>query len=739
MSGVSEPPHVPDMPDVPDVPVAAVGSDARPAPLLAIDGLRTWIDGGDSIVRAVDAVGLVLERGETLALLGESGCGKSMTALSVTRLLPDAAEVVAGTVKLDGSDLLDLPEKAMREVRGARIGMIFQEPMLSLNPVMRIGAQVEEALHRHRRMAAGAARARALELLQAVGIPDAARRLDEYPFQLSGGMRQRVMIALALACDPELLIGDEPTTALDVTIQAQVLDVLRGLQRSRGMAMLLITHDLGVVAETAQRVAVMYAGEIVEVARVDAFLRGPAHPYSRKLFDSLPERGRRDAPLAVIRGSVPALDAVFTGCRFADRCDHAFEPCRVAPPPLVRRADGWQVRCYLYGEDAADAAKHVVAGPAPVSGGVPASEGPPSEAGAERMSAPASRFASVPTLLPDGPARVRVGGAAAAPLLVARDLQVHFPLRRGLLRRAGGAVRAVDGVSLELAPGRTLALVGESGCGKTTVGKALLRLVEPTGGTLSFDGQDLRGLGRARLRPLRARMQIVFQDPYASLNPRIRVGDALDEGMRSLRPEWSAAERSQRILRLLDQVGLPAGALQRFPHQFSGGQRQRVAIARALSVEPQLVVCDEPTSALDVSVQAQILNLLRALQQQMKLSYLFITHNLGVVEVIADDIAVMYLGRIVERGPVQSVLAAPAHPYTHALIAAVPRIDHGPRRAGTTVAGDPPSPVDPPAGCHFRQRCPRAMPVCAQRYPDPVSLPGGQVVACHLHPGDGPA
>ncbi|MFO0524487.1 MAG: dipeptide ABC transporter ATP-binding protein [bacterium] len=680
----------------------------RPAlPLLEVEGLRTWVDGGTSIVRAVDAVGLVLGRGETLALLGESGCGKSMTALSVTRLLPDAAEVVAGTVRLEGSDLLELPEKAMRDVRGARIGMIFQEPMLSLNPVMRIGAQVEEALHRHRRGAAqdGAMpRARALALLQAVGIPDAERRLDEYPFQLSGGMRQRVMIALALACDPELLIGDEPTTALDVTIQAQVLDLLRGLQRSRGMAMLLITHDLGVVAQTAQRVAVMYAGEIVEVAPVDAFLHGPAHPYSRKLFDSLPERGRRDAPLAVIRGSVPALDGGFTGCRFAERCDHAFEPCRRSAPSLVQLSEARQVRCFLH--DPAVAGAKVPSPAAPTAPAAPV--GPVPDPGAQQGLAPA--------------------------LLVARDLQVHFPLRGGLLRRARGAGRAVDGVSLELARGRTLALVGESGCGKTTVGKALLRLVEPTGGTLSFDGQDLRSLGRAHLRPLRARMQIVFQDPYASLNPRIRIGDALDEGMRSLRPEWNAAERAQRILRLLEQVGLPAEARLRFPHQFSGGQRQRIAIARALSVEPQLVVCDEPTSALDVSVQAQILNLLRSLQQQMQLSYLFITHNLGVVEVVADDIAVMYLGRIVERGPVRAVLSSPAHPYTCALLAAVPRIERSGAPDGQTLPGDPPSPVDPPAGCHFRQRCPRAMAICAQRYPDPASLPDGRAVACHLHP-----
>ena len=695
------------------------------APLLEVEGLRTWIHGGNSVVRAVDSVTLELVRGETLALLGESGCGKSMTALSIMRLLPDAAEVVGGSVRLDGEDLLDLPEHAMRAVRGARIGMIFQEPMLSLNPVMRVGLQVEEALHRHRRMSGTAARARALELLQAVGIPDAVRRLDEYPFQLSGGMRQRVMIALALACDPELLVGDEPTTALDVTIQAQVLDLLRDLQRSRGMAMLLITHDLGVVARTAQRVAVMYAGEIVEVAGVDTFLRGPAHPYSRKLFDSLPERGSRDAPLAVIRGSVPALDGRFDGCRFAERCDHAFEPCRTSLPPLVDLADGQRVRCHL----------HAASGRPSAAGALdPPSQAVPAAAGAASSVAPAvGPFGPATT-----PATERTPAAPAAPLLVVRDLQVHFPLRGGLLRRPRGAVRAVDGVSLELAPGRTLALVGESGCGKTTVGKSLLRLVEPTGGCVEFEGRDLRGLGRSLLRPLRARMQIVFQDPYASLNPRIRVGDALDEGMRSLRPEWNAAERRRRIERLLEQVGLPAEAGNRFPHQFSGGQRQRVAIARALSVEPRLVVCDEPTSALDVSVQAQILNLLRSLQQQMGLAYLFITHNLGVVDVVADEIAVMYLGRIVERGPVRTVLDAPAHPYTRALLSAVPRLDRDDALAEARIAGDPPSPIDPPAGCHFRQRCPLALSACAQQYPAPVALPDGRVVACHLHgPGAG--
>jgi len=717
-----------------------VSSIPGPAPLLEIDGLRTWVDGGAQVVRAVDAVSLVLRRGETMALLGESGCGKSMTALSIARLLPDAAQVVGGSVRLDGRDLLDLPEHAMREVRGLRIGMVFQEPMLSLNPVMRIGAQVEESLRQHRRAGAagaGGARARALALLQAVAIPDAARRLDEYPFQLSGGMRQRVMIAIALACEPDLLIGDEPTTALDVTIQAQVLGLLRDLQRERGMAMLLITHDLGVVAQTAQRVAVMYAGEIVEVAEVGRFLRGPAHPYARKLFDSLPERGGRDGrtrELAVIRGAVPSLSSDFPGCRFVERCDHAFARCREQPPALVERDDGQSVRCHLYAGDPAAAAAFTAMQTAlsVIDGG--------SLAGGAPLPAPAADLAQR-----EGEGE---GAGTPQPLLIAESLQVHFPIRTGVLRRTTAAVRAVDGVSLQIARGRTLALVGESGSGKTTVGKALLRLVEPTAGRVRFDGRDLGGLGRSALRPLRADMQIVFQDPYASLNPKMRIGEMLDEGMRALRPHWQAAERSARIDRLLGEVGLPAEARSRFPHQFSGGQRQRVAIARALSVEPRLIICDEPTSALDVSVQAQILNLLRGLQQRMGLAYLFITHNLGVVEVIADDIAVMYLGRIVERGPVREVLDLPAHPYTRALLAAIPRIDRGdaPARQGAqgsdpakaiSVVGDPPSPVKPPTGCHFRLRCPHASALCAEHYPAAIEHTPGHWVNCHLYPASG--
>jgi oligopeptide/dipeptide ABC transporter ATP-binding protein len=451
------------------------------------------------------------------------------------------------------------------------------------------------------------------------------RRYDEYPFQLSGGLRQRAMIAAALAVDPEVLLADEPTTALDVTIQAQILELLKKLQAERGMALLLITHDLGIVAQMATRVAVMYAGEIVELADRDAFLRAPQHPYSQKLFEALPGRG---GELSVIRGQVPALTTQFSGCRFAERCDFAFERCRVEAPRLLDSG----VRCHLRETERAGP-RAAVSGP---GAGLSAAEAPV--------------------------------------LLEASDLQVHFPIRRGVLRRTVGHVKAVDGVSLAIREGRTLALVGESGSGKTTVGKAILQLVRPTGGSVRHRGDELTRLSRGALKRHRARMQIIFQDPYASLNPRMRVADILAEGMRSLGVGRDEADRGRRIDALLEQVGLPLNAKGRYPHEFSGGQRQRIAIARALAVEPKLIVCDEPTSALDVSVQAQILNLLKSLQDRLGLAYLFITHNLAVVEHIAHEVAVMQEGRIVEAGGAEQVLRDPRHAYTRALLAAVPRL-----------------------------------------------------------------
>jgi peptide/nickel transport system ATP-binding protein len=736
-------------------------------PLLSVNGLKTWLDTGDAIVRAVDGVSFDVMPGETFALVGESGCGKSMTALSIMRLLPDAGSVVAGSVELEGRDLMRLPESAMRDVRGRSIAMIFQEPSLSLNPVMTAGAQVAEALGRHTRLEGAALEARVLELLDAVRIPDAARRRHEYPFQLSGGMKQRVMIAMALACDPELLIADEPTTALDVTIQAQVLELLGELQRTRRMSLMLITHDLGVVSGVAHRVAVMYAGQIVETAGREAFFERPAHPYSRKLFDSLPSAGKRGAPLDVIRGSVPRLTGDFVGCRFAERCDYAWDLCRRVAPDLYEAGDGQLARCHLFDDKAegrsrkaegfvtTPAASHppllekegsfLHSPPARGRGGVSSDVGTPRPQARSRSShiAAAERHVASGDWLGGVPAAAGgvVGGSADGSritdhgsLLEVKDLKVHFPIHKGLFRRVVAQVKAVDGVTVSIHAGRTLGLVGESGCGKTTVGKGILRLVEPTGGQVLFDGTDLAHLRRSELRPRRKEVQIIFQDPYSSLNPRMRILETLEEGMAALGVGGDRGERQGRVDALLAEVGLAADVKYRYPHEFSGGQRQRIAIARALSVEPRLIVCDEPTSALDVSVQAQILNLLKDLQQKKGLAYLFITHNISVIEFLAHEVAVMYLGRIVEHGTVGEVLGAPRHPYTRALLSAVPVVDPAGKREVIRLRGDLPSPVNPPAGCHFHPRCPAAFEPCPRTYPGTSHLSATHEARCHLYP-----
>jgi peptide/nickel transport system ATP-binding protein len=668
--------------------------------LLRVEGLRTSLLSAAGIVRAVDDVSFDVEAGETFALLGESGCGKSMTALSLMRLLPDAGSIVGGQVLLDGRDLLALSEAEMRDVRGREMAMIFQEPATSLNPVLSVGRQIVEVLERHTPMQGTAARRRALELVDAVGIPDPARRLDEFPFQLSGGMKQRVMIAMALAGDPRLLIADEPTTALDVTIQAQVLGLLGQLQRDRNMGMLLISHDLGIVSQLAQRVGVMYAGELVEVAARGAFFASPKHPYTHKLFAALPRPERRGGTLETIPGSVPPLTTIFSGCRFAERCPRAWARCREEVPAWHVASDGHAVRCHLYDPEQAG------------------------ESGRHRAAASVAPF-STDTGATSPP--------AGAPLLEVADLKMHFPIRKGVFQRVAGQVKAVDGVSLRLTLGRTLALVGESGCGKTTAGKAILQLLRPTGGSVRFEGEELTALPQARLRALRADMQIVFQDPYGSLDPRMRVGDIIEEGMAALDTASGRAARDRRIDELLERVGLSAGMRGRYPHEFSGGQRQRIAIARALAVAPRLLVCDEPTSALDVSVQAQILNLLKELQASLGLAYLFITHNIAVVEYLAHEIAVMYLGRIVERGTVEEILQDPKHPYTEALLSAVPRLDAEGQRPVIVLKGDMPSPANPPAGCHFHPRCPRVMPQCARAYPAETLLGGARSVRCFLY------
>ena len=677
--------------------------------LLEIKNLKTILHASTEPVRAVDGLALQIQKRETFALLGESGCGKSMTALSIMRLLPDAGEIVSGSVKLDGEDLLLKSEASMRSIRGKQVSMIFQEPMLSLNPVLTVGEQIREVLKRHLNLRGMELQERIIEILHQVGIPDATRRMAEYPFQFSGGMKQRVMIAMALACEPALLIADEPTTALDVTIQAQILDLMRSLQRDKDMAILLITHDLGVVAEMADRIAVMYAGEIIETTVCDKFFNSPAHPYSKKLFAALPGGSKRGQGLAMIKGNVPSLSSKFIGCRFANRCEYAWDLCRTSVPEWNEVTTGHKVRCHLYGID--------------------------NEEDVKKQFIVEKSIPQVASVFPN------TTGSSA--LLNVTNLKVHFPIYKGLIRSVAGSIKAVDGVSFSISQGSTLALVGESGCGKTTVGKSILQLITPTAGSVQYDGLELVGLERKKLRRKRAEFQIIFQDPYSSLNPRMRIIDILKEGMNALNVKDNASLRNgisqinitslEKIDTLLKHVGLPPESKWRYPHEFSGGQRQRIAIARTLVVNPNLLICDEPTSALDVSVQAQILNLLKELQKNLGISYLFITHNISVVEYLADEVAVMYLGKIVEYGNVDEVLNSPKHPYTQALLSAVPIVKLDLNRKIIRLNGDLPSPANPPSGCHFHPRCPKAMPMCSGEYPGATRFTETHTASCYLY------
>lgn len=620
--------------------------------MLNLDDLHVALDAEAGLVRALDGLSLTLQRGETFALVGESGCGKSMTALALMRLLPDNGRVLAGRIDLGAevpdakpTELLRLPEVDMRRVRGGHIGIIFQEPATSLNPVMRVGDQIVEAIEAHTALRGRAARKKAIDWLRRVGISEPERRIDSYPFEMSGGQKQRVMIAMTLAAEPDYLIADEPTTALDVTIQKQVLDLLKALQQERQLGLLLITHDLAVVADMAHRVALMYAGQIVEEADANVFFKAPRHPYARMLLQALPDTERRGKPLVSISGTVPPLWQKFEGCRFAPRCDRAQTTCRIADIPLAEQG-GQKVRCLH-----------------PIDPDV-------------NVSASAGDL-----VLPTGQAEKAALPVASELVLDVQQLGVGFSKGAGLFA-APKVVQAVSGVSFQVRRGETLALVGESGCGKTTSGRAIVQLlrgqphIQVSGQAWLCHGgvrEDLFALQGERLRLARRAIQMVFQDPFASLNPRMRVIDILQEGMLTLRPEWTGEERLAKVRSLVDQVGLRSDALSRFPHEFSGGQRQRLAIARALAVEPQVLVCDEPTSALDVSVQAQILNLLRELQSELGLGLLFITHNMGVVGYLADRVAVMQQGQIVEEGSCEQVLSQPAHAYTQTLLAAVPK------------------------------------------------------------------
>jgi len=668
------------------------------APVLTVRNLKAYFHTSEGLARAVDDISFEVRPKEVFCLVGESGCGKTVTSLAIMQLLPEPSGYVAGgEIILDGLQVLRLGPHEKRELRGAKAAMIFQEPMTSLNPVMRVGKQVAEALLVHRHVSRAAARDAAIDMLRKVGIPAPEQRYYEYPHQLSGGMKQRIMIAMALICHPKLLIADEPTTALDVTVQAQVLALMKRLQEETGTSILLITHDLGVVNQMADHVAVMYAGKIVEKGTRHQIFSQPLHPYTVRLLEALPGRERRGTSLRAIPGMVPKATQYPVGCRFAERCDRAMPACRTELPELAEQAPGHAVACHLYGPDVV----HV-------------------------------SLAS--TLRPTAHAGSAAGDGG--PLVELRELKVHFPVRKGVLQRVVNHVRAVDGVSFTIPRGRTLALVGESGCGKTTVGKALLQLIRPTGGSVLFEtsGQacDITTLSRAQLIPFRRRMQLVFQDPYSSLNPRMMVGDLIKEGMRAHDLGGSEKERDVHVRELLHRMGLDRDMALRYPHEFSGGQRQRLAIARALAVDPEFIVLDEPTSALDASIQAQIVNLLKELQGERHLTYLFVTHNLGLVEYLADQVLVMYLGRFAEEGSVEEVFGAPKHPYTQALLAAVPRVQGSSGVEKIVLGGDVPSPLAPPPGCPFHPRCPKAMDICRKEYPHARRIGETHTVACHL-------
>ncbi|HET9730927.1 MAG TPA: ABC transporter ATP-binding protein [Acidimicrobiia bacterium] len=671
-----------------------------PAPLLSVAGLTVEFAGADGWQAVVEDVGFDVGSGEIVAIVGESGSGKSVTSLAIMRLLPPrSSRVRADAITCAGRDLLTLDERAMRDVRGGEIAMIFQEPMTSLNPAFTVGNQIAEAVRTHQKLPRGRAQARAIEMLDRVGIPDPHRRVKSYPHEFSGGMRQRAMIAMALSCNPKLLIADEPTTALDVTIQAQILELLKELQRDFGMAVIFVTHDLGVVADIADRVVVMYAGQVVERAGVESLYGRPMHPYSDGLLGAMPQVAELGRPLSVIPGVVPAPGEIVHGCRFAARCSYAEERCRTSDIALASSPNAGEARCIRSSELALTGTRW-------------------STAHAER----------------DARAVVERASANGTQQLRVHDLSKVFPVHSSFLRRVVGRVRAVDGVSFELARGETLGLVGESGSGKSTVARLVLRLVEPTTGVVEHEGRDLVQLEPAALRAARRDMQIVFQDPYSSLDPRATIAATIGEPL-EVHLGLGKAEREARVAALLEQVGLDRQYMRRYPHEFSGGQRQRIAIARALALDPSLLICDEPVSSLDVSTQSQVINLLTDLQRARNLSLLFIAHDLSVVRHISDRIAVMYLGRIVEIGGAHEVYTAPKHPYTEALLSAIPIPEPVEQRTRQRIVltGDVPSPLNVPSGCRFHTRCPYAMDICARFDPPAFTASDGSTVFCHLH------
>jgi peptide/nickel transport system ATP-binding protein len=670
------------------------------APLLEVEDLHTEIRLRRATVHALEGVNLTVEAGECVGIVGESGSGKTMTALSIMQLLPPGGHITGGQVMLDGQIISTLNDDAMRSVRGNAIGMIFQDPMTSLNPTMTIGDQIAETVKVHRGADKKAALARAVEVLGLVGMPRPEERVRAYPHQLSGGMRQRVMIAIALACEPKLLIADEPTTALDVTIQKQILELIDNLRKQLGMAVILVTHDLGVIAGRADRSVVMYAGRVMELTSTSRLFANPRHPYTEALFEALPDKAVEDTGrLYNIPGQPPDLTQPPDGCKFAARCRYVQDRCRQEEPDLESSSADHVYRCFFPVGNLVD--------DTPVQAAAVSHEHVEREAKA----------------------------GEGESLLSIEHLVKDFPLTSGaLLRRKAGAVSAVADVSFSILPGQTFGMVGESGCGKTTVGRLIVGLEQADSGSILVDGEDLAALKTRERRRRGDKVQLMFQDSYTSMDPRMRVGPILREPL-AIQHKGGRRDQQKMIDAMLDEVGLPRAAVERYPHEFSGGQRQRLGLARALMLRPKLLVADEPVSALDVSIQAQILNLMQDLQRDLGLSYLFISHDLSVVRYMSDTIGVMYLGKLVEVGPADSVYYRPVHPYTKGLIDAIPVADPQAERATRDkgVAGELPSSINPPSGCRFRTRCPYAQDVCAAEEPPlrTFSLSGHRA-ACHF-------
>jgi oligopeptide/dipeptide ABC transporter ATP-binding protein len=685
--------------------------------LLSVRGLEVVYHTQEGILPALHDVSFDVRPGEIVGIVGESGCGKSTVASALLRLLPPNGQITAGQLLFKDDDLIALGPEELRELRGHELAMIFQDPMTSLNPVFTIGTQMLDVGQAHPNGAwydRDELRRKAVAMLDRIGIPDAAERIAHFPHQFSGGMRQRIMIAMALMLRPALLIADEPTSALDVTLEAQILELMKGLRQTYQTAILFISHDLGVIAQLCDRVIVMYAGRVVEQGDVFSIFERPQHPYTQALLASVPSRKHHGERLVTIPGRVPSLSNLPPGCKFADRCPHAQATCQQHEPRYLRLGDR-HVRCHIYD---------------PASGYEALSPMPP---GLQPLYPP--QAVADMRELEAGQSRTENRGDGHGSLIALNDVSTYFYDRLNLvgqlLRRKRGAVRAVDEVSLNIPRGEVIGLVGESGSGKTTLGKTILRLVPLTGGQISYDGQDITHVSSTELRRLRARMQMIFQDPYSSLSPRLRVSYLLTEPytIHGVPPadQYSVAE-------LLAMVGLSTEQAAKYPHELSGGQARRVGIARALALRPEFLVADEPTSGLDVSVAASILNLMKDLAQQLGLTYLIITHNLNVVGYISNRVAVMYLGKLVEVGATSQIFESPAHPYTLALLSAISEPDPRQRRSEQRLllSDEIPSPKNPPPGCRFHTRCPFAEARCKAETPPLEEIEPGHKVACHF-------